>query len=308
MKIHDGIVGFPRNNNAVVTSGTFDGVHIGHQKILNTLKEIADNSGGETVLITYWPHPRLVLDPKNDQIKLLTLFEEKATLLEHYGLDHLVKIPFTKEFSNLSSTEFIQKVLVEGLGTQTLVIGYDHKFGRNREGSFQSLQRDGAEYGFDIREIPRQDIENAGVSSSRIRKTLAGGDIHISNQLLGWEYSIHGKVIHGNKLGRKLGFPTANLEIESSLKLIPAGGSYAVKIIYADHEYRGMLNIGMRPTVDGTKQAIEVHIFDFDTEIYDEVLEVKFIRLIRYEKKFENVEALSKQLAIDKEVALKYLS
>lgn len=308
MKIYDGIAEFPRKNNAIVTSGTFDGVHIGHQKILATLKEIAKQEAGETVLITYWPHPRLVLDKENNGIKLLTIFEEKAALLERFGLDHLVRIPFTKEFSNLSSKQFIHEILVEGLGTKTLVIGYDHKFGKNREGSFASLQENADEYGFKIREIPRQDIENVGVSSSKIRKALSAGDIHISNQYLGWEYCINGTVIHGNQLGRKLGYPTANIEVGSDLKLIPAGGSYAAKVTHDGDAYLGMLNIGIRPTVNGSEQTIEVHIFDFDKVIYGDAIRVQLIRLIRFEQKFDSLEALKNQLALDKEMAKKILS
>ena len=256
MKVYEGIDHFKKKNNAIVTSGTFDGVHIGHQKILNTLKNIAAKKDGETVLITYWPHPRLVLDPANDTIKLLTSFEEKTRVLESFGLDHLIKIPFTKEFSQMSSAQFIKDILVDGIGTKTLVIGYDHKFGHNREGSFDSLKANAGNYGFTIREIPRQDIKNVGVSSSKIRRSLSNGDIHISNQFLGWEYCLNGKVVKGDQLGRQIGFPTANISIESDLKLIPAGGSYAVRVIHDNTDYLGMLNIGTRPTVNGTNQTI----------------------------------------------------
>lgn len=308
MKIYNGIEEFKKNGNAIVTSGTFDGVHIGHQKILRTLQEIAAETGGETVLITFWPHPRLVLDPIDDKIKLLTLFDEKARVLERYGLDHLVRIPFTKEFSELSSTEFIEKILVDGLGTKTLVIGYDHKFGKNREGSFDALKANSDKWGFNIREIPRQDIENVGVSSSRIRRSLNEGDIHISNKYLGWEYCLNGTVVPGDKLGRKLGYPTANIKIDSELKLIPASGSYAVRVIHDGKTYKGMLNIGVRPTVDGTRQTIEVHIFDFEREIYGDAIRVQLVKRIRFEKKFESLELLKNQLSSDKEMAQKILS
>ena len=308
MKIYDGIDGFKKKNNAVVTSGAFDGVHIGHQKILQTLKDIAGKLGGETVLITYWPHPRIVLDPVNASIKLLTTFEEKARVLENIGLDHLIKIPFTQAFSRLSSTAFINDILIEGIGTHTLVIGYDHKFGYNREGSFDSIKNNSKEYGFKIREIPRQDIKNVGVSSSKIRKSLSNGDIHISNQFLGWEYCLNGTVVEGDQLGRKIGFPTANIKIESALKLIPAGGSYAVRVIHHNVHYQGMLNIGTRPTVDGTKQTIEVNIFDFDKQIYGDEITIQMVRLIRKENKFESLESLREQLVLDRELAKKMLS
>lgn len=308
MKVYDGISNFKKKNNAIVTSGTFDGVHIGHQKILNTLKNIALKNSGETVLITYWPHPRLVLDSASDTIKLLTTFEEKARVLESFGLDHLIKIPFTKEFSMLSSSEFIKNILVDGIGTRTLVIGYNHKFGHNREGSFESLKENSSNYGFNIREIPRQDIKNVGVSSSKIRKSLSNGDIHISNQFLGWEYCINGTVVKGDQRGRMIGFPTANISIDSELKLIPAGGSYAVRVIHKGDEYQGMLNIGTRPTVDGKNQTIEVNIFDFDKQIYGQEIRVKLVRLIRKENKFESLDSLRDQLILDRVLAKKMLS
>ena len=308
MKVYNGIDEFSKKGNAVVTSGTFDGVHIGHQKILRTLQELAEASGGETVLITYWPHPRLVLDSVGDNIKLLTLFEEKVRVLERYGLDHLVKIPFTREFSELSSTEFIEKILVNGLGTKTLVIGYDHKFGKNREGSFESLKANADNWGFAIREIPRQDIENVGVSSSRIRKALAEGDIHISNKYLGYEYCLNGTVVAGDQLGRQLGYPTANIHIDSSLKLIPAGGIYAIRVTHAGEVYKGMLNIGTRPTIGGSEQTIEAHIFDFDKDIYGHELQLQLVRRIRFEQKFASLDLLRNQLAEDKKMAQKILS
>jgi riboflavin kinase / FMN adenylyltransferase len=308
MRVYEDITQFERKKNAVVTSGTFDGVHVGHQKILDTLKNIAKKLGGETVLITYWPHPRLVLDPASDTIKLLTTFEEKSRVLENFGLDHLIKIPFTKEFSQLSSAEFIQNILVDGIGTKTLVIGYDHKFGHNREGSFESLKANSSNYGFNIREIPRQDVKNVGVSSSKIRKSLSNGDIHISNQFLGWEYCLNGTVVGGNQLGRKIGFPTANIKIDSPLKLIPAEGSYAVRVIHDNNNYEGMLNIGTRPTVNGGNQTIEVNIFDFDKQIYGDEIRIKMVRLIRKENKFENLELLKEQLVLDRELSKNMLS
>lgn len=308
MKIYEGINEFKARNNAVVTSGTFDGVHIGHQKILKTLRKIAGKTGGETVLITYWPHPRLVLDPEGNNIRLLTSFEEKARVLDEFGLDHLIKIPFTRDFSELSSAEFIKTILVDGIGTKTLVIGYDHKFGHNREGSFEALKANAKNHGFKIKEIPRQDIKNVGVSSSKIRTSLSNGDIHISNQFLGWEYCLNGSVVKGDQLGRKIGFPTANIKINSDLKLIPAGGSYAVRVVHNNEQYEGMLNIGTRPTVDGTNQTIEVNIFDFDEQIYGDDIRIKMVRLIRKENKFESLDSLREQLVLDKQLARKLLS
>jgi riboflavin kinase/FMN adenylyltransferase len=308
MRIYEGLEEFQQLPNAIVTAGTFDGVHIGHQKILERLRNIADRTGGETVLITFWPHPRLVLDPANATIELLTTFNEKAKLLELNGLDHLIKIPFTKAFSKMTSLEFIEEILVNAIGTKCLVIGYDHRFGHNREGSFEALKENAATYGFVVEEIPRQDLEDVGVSSSRIRSALSKGEIHISNQYLGWEYSLTGTVVKGNSLGRTIGFPTANIEANSPFKLIPSQGSYAVRVTYHNDLFKGMLNIGVRPTVLGEQQTIEANIFDFDQDIYGEELTVHFVKLIRKETKFENLEALKVQLALDRETALAYLA
>jgi riboflavin kinase/FMN adenylyltransferase len=274
MKIYHGIDDFARLPNAVVTSGTFDGVHVGHTKILSRLREIASKTGGETVVITFWPHPRLVLHPEDMSLKLLNTFEEKAELLKAQGINHLIRIPFTKEFSQLTSEQFITEILVKTIGTKKLVIGHDHHFGKNREGSFDQLVVNGPKYGFEVEEIPRQDVDHVGVSSTKIRKALEGGDIKTATHFLGHNYSITGRVIMGDKLGRILGFPTANIEIETSYKLIPADGIYAVVIGYGNRRFKGMLYIGNRPTVDGVKRNIEVNIFDFSKDIYGESLTI----------------------------------
>ncbi|HOO11129.1 MAG TPA: bifunctional riboflavin kinase/FMN adenylyltransferase, partial [Cyclobacteriaceae bacterium] len=227
MKIYHSIDDFPKVNNAIVTSGTYDGVHIGHQKILARLKEIAEKFKGETVVITFWPHPRLVLYPEENTLQVLNTFEEKAALLKEQGIQHLLRIPFTKEFSQKSSQEFIDNILVKKIGTKKLVIGYDHRFGKNREGSFEQLKLNGPQYGFDVEEIPRQDVDNVGVSSTKIRKALTEGDIETATHFLGRPYSISGMVVKGEKLGRVLGFPTANVDVDSHYKLIPAEGIYA---------------------------------------------------------------------------------
>lgn len=306
MKIYDGLESFDRLNNAVVTSGTFDGVHIGHQKILNRLNTLSNQINGETVLITFWPHPRLVLDPAYD-LKLLTTFEEKARILDQMGLKHLVKIRFTHEFSKTSSTDFIKDILVDRIGTKKLVIGHDHKFGKNREGSFEHLIQYGPDYGFEVEEIPVQEIEEISVSSTKIRQNLLDGNIHISNQFLGRPYQINAKVIPGDKVGRTIGFPTANLQLDSPHKLIPSDGTYAVKVSHHNDTYGGMLNIGFRPTRDGKSRSIEVHIFDFDKIIYDDTLTIDFLKQIRQEMKFSSMEDLKDQLKIDKTEAMKIL-
>jgi riboflavin kinase/FMN adenylyltransferase len=307
MKIYHGIDDFTKLNSAVVTSGTFDGVHVGHQKIVSRVHEIAARHQGETVVITYWPHPRLVLHPEDDTLKLLNTFEEKAELLKDLGIQHLIRIPFTKEFSQLTSEQFIQKILVETIGTKKLVIGYDHHFGKNREGSFEQLKLNGPRYGFEVEEIPRQDIDHIAVSSTKIRQALEAGDIDTATHCLGKPYSITGRVISGDKIGRLLGFPTANLEIDSKYKLIPMQGIYAVTVRHEHDLYGGMLYIGYRPTISGTKLNIEVNIFNFNKDVYGESLTVNFHRLIRGDAKFSDMEQLKAQMKIDQEDAIHIL-
>lgn len=307
MKVHPGNSSFALPRSAVVTSGTFDGVHIGHQKILGRLKELARDTGGETVVITFWPHPRMVLQPDELPVPLLTTFEEKLVLLEELGIDHLVQIPFTKEFSQLSSDAFIQQVLVDKIGTRHLVIGYDHHFGRNREGSFEYLKEHAAEYGFAVEEIPQQDIDRVGVSSTKIRRALEEGDVRTAREYLGRSYRLSGTVVRGDQLGRNLGYPTANLRIKSPHKLIPADGIYAVHVRHAGHRYDGMLYIGHRPTIRGKTRNIEVNIFDFDQTIYDDELHIDLVEHVRGDKTLSSLEALSAQLAEDKEAVLSLL-
>jgi riboflavin kinase/FMN adenylyltransferase len=304
MKIYHGLDDFTPLDYAVVTSGTFDGVHVGHQKILSRLREIANKNRGETVVITFWPHPRLVLRPDDSSLKLLNTFEEKAELLKGQGIQHLIRIPFTKEFSQHTSEEFIKKILVEIIGTKKLVIGYDHRFGKNREGSFEQLIINGPKYGFDVEEIPRQDIDHIAVSSTKIRQALEEGDIETSIHLIGEAYRITGRVVKGDKIGRTLGFPTANMEIDTRHKLVPADGIYAVTVDYEHSTYSGMLYIGNRPTINGTKQNIEVNIFDFDKEIYGESITVHLQKRLRGDMKFNDLEELKLQLQKDKTEAL----
>jgi riboflavin kinase / FMN adenylyltransferase len=307
MKIYHTLEDFTQLPYAVVTSGTFDGVHLGHQKILTRLKQIAEKNLGETVVITFWPHPRLVLKPDDDKLRLLNTFEEKAELLRQQGIQHLLRIPFTKEFSQLSSSDFIENILVDKIGTKKLVIGYDHRFGKNREGSFDELKLNCPKYGFDVEEISRQDIDHVAVSSSKIRKALEEGDVTTAKHLLGQPYSINGRVVKGDRLGRVLGFPTANIDIDSHHKLVPAEGIYAVTVTHAGKNYGGMLYIGNRPTIDGARRSIEVNIFNFDKEIYGEELTVSFEKLLRSDSKFKDLEELKVQLQKDKTSALEAL-
>lgn len=307
MKIYHGLEDFVKLSNAVVTSGTFDGVHVGHQKILARLCEIANACGGETVVITFWPHPRLVLHPEDTSLKLLNTFEEKAALLKEHGVQHLLRIPFTKEFSQLTGEEFISNILVKTIGTKKLVIGYDHHFGKNREGSFESLKLNAPKYGFEVEEIPRLDIDNSAVSSTKIRTALETGEVETALHLLGKPYSISGRVVPGDKLGRLLGFPTANIEIDTKFKLVPCDGIYAVTVNHTGQTYNGMLYIGNRPTIQGSKRNIEVNIFGFNEDIYGDELSVQFHKRLRHDIKFHDLEELKRQLAEDKAAAIKIL-
>lgn len=307
MRIYHNLDDFSPVRNAVVTSGTFDGVHVGHQKILSRLTEVAKKNSGETVVITFWPHPRLVLYPNDTDLRLLNTFEEKAELIKAQGIQHLLRIPFTKEFSQQSSEEFITNILVDKIGTKKLVIGYDHHFGKNREGSFEQLKLNGPKYGFDVEEISRQDVDHVVVSSTKIRRALETADLEIATHLLGRPYGITGRVVKGDKIGRLIGFPTANLEIDSKHKLVPADGIYAVTVQHEHTVFGGMLYIGYRPTIDGAKKSIEVNIFDFDKDIYGESLSIKFHQLIRGDSKFNDLEELKEQLKKDKDQALSIL-
>ncbi len=303
MKIYEGLNDIPQIPNPVVTSGTFDGVHLGHQKILNRIREIARKIEGETVLITFWPHPRLVLYPNEHNLRLLSTFEEKTKLLRSYGIDHLISIPFTKDFSQLSSEEFIEKVLVEKIKTKKLVIGYDHRFGKNREGSFEYLQKHHSEFGFDLEEISRQDVDEIGVSSTKIRAALETGNVTTATNYLGRPYELNGLVIKGQQIGRSIGFPTANIHIPNDYKLIPMDGVYAVEALVNGSLFKAMLNIGNRPTVGGTKKTLEAHLFDFQGDLYDKQITIYLREFLRAERKFENLEELKKQLAVDQKMA-----
>lgn len=306
MKIYHNLDSFQRLDYAVVTSGTFDGVHIGHKKILSRLKEISQHSGGETVVLTFWPHPRTVVSEDSQTLQLLSTIEEKIELFAQLGIDHLAIIPFTRSFSELTSEEFIQQILVNKIGTKKLVIGYDHRFGKNREGSFDFLKNNCSQYGFEVEEISRQDIEDLAISSSRIRKALLTGHIAEANELLGRPYTISGTVVKGKQLGRTIGFPTANVHPDESYKLIPQNGAYIIRATYKGEQFEGMLNIGVRPTVDGSVKTIEAHLFDFNKEIYGEEVQLELLQYIRPEKKFNGLPELMEQIKLDKEETERY--
>lgn len=300
MKVYRELSNFVSVSNAVVTIGTFDGLHLGHKKIINRMKEVAAGIGGETVILTFFPHPRMILHPEDTSLKLLNTISEKIQLLEEMGVDNLVITPFTRDFSNMSSDEFVQQVLVKMLHTRKLVIGYDHRFGKNREGSFESLARSGLTYGFDVEKIPEQDLDDIAISSTRVRKSLLEGRIEVANRYLNYPYPLNGKVMTGDQIGRTLGYPTANILVTESYKLIPGDGIYAVNVGVAGSRYQGMLYIGNRPVVNGMSRSIEVNIFDFSQDIYGQDITVEFVYYIRGDGNFKSLDELKAQMARDK--------
>ncbi len=308
MQVIRSLTDFPELSCTVVTSGTFDGVHIGHQKILQRLIQVAREMNGQSVVITYWPHPRLVLETAPENLHLLSTIEERIDQLAAFGIDYLLIIPFTREFSNWESDQFITNVLIKTIRTKKLVIGYDHRFGKNRTGSFEYLRQHAPELGFAVEEIPRQDIDHVAVSSTKIRHALEAGEINSATAYLGRPYSLPGTVVKGKQLGRTLGYPTANLDVTDRHKLIPAQGIYAVKVKVRNQLYAGMLSIGTNPTVGGTQQTIEVNIFNFAADIYGEEITVYFVARIRGEENFPSLEALVEQLHRDKTATLQLLS
>ena len=309
MKLHHGLDDFD-SKKPVVTIGTFDGVHTGHQKVILRLREIAKKRGGETVIFTFHAHPRLVTSPNETNLRLLTTLDEKTKLFEQYGIDHLVIYPFDKKFSELSYSEFVQEILVKQMRTHCLVVGYDHKFGKNREGDFDYLQKCASKYNFEIEKLEALTIEEESVSSTKIRQALQNGEIEKANRYLGYYFTLHGTVVDGKRIGRKLGFPTANIESSDKYKIIPGYGVYAVNVTVENKIYKGMLNIGTRPTFNNNadNRSIEVNIFDFDGDIYKKEITLEFIGKIRDEKKFEDVDSLVVQLHKDQKTALKILS
>lgn len=307
MKVYRSIEEFENKGKTAVTIGTYDGVHSGHKVIIKQLKNEAKKIVGESVLLTFFPHPRMVLYPDDNDLRLLNTIEERIELLAKAGIDHLIIHPFSKEFSRLSSTEFVRDILVNQLNVASLVIGYDHHFGRNREGSFEHLQELAPLYDFKVEEIAAQAIQQVNISSTKIRNSLNNGEINAANQFLGYNYFIEGTVVEGNQKGREIGFPTANIKVDEWYKLVPAKGVYAVKVFIDNACFDGMLNIGTRPTIDGTTETIEVNIFNFNQNIYNKTVRIEFYERIRSEQKFKQFSDLKKQLEIDKEKTIQVL-
>ncbi len=307
MKICHKLSDFLPKGNAVVTTGTFDGVHVGHQKIISRLVEKAKEIDGESVLLTFWPHPKLVISNANVS-RILTTIEEKIELVEKLGVDHMVILPFTREFSELSREQYIEEILIQNLGTKAIVIGYDHRFGKNREGGIDYLLEHSTRFKIKIEEINRQEVDNITISSTKIRRAIAEGNVKIAKELLGRNYHFSGTVVKGRQLGRTIGFPTANVKIENEFKLIPKTGVYVVKAFVRGQYYGGVMNIGSRPTVEGKGVTQEVNIFDFSEDIYGENVLVELIDFIRDEKKFSGIDELKAQIALDAKQAREVLN
>lgn len=310
MKVHRDIEQLPFFRNAVITIGTFDGVHMGHRQVLENLKAEAKSINGESVIITFHPHPRKVVSSAILGIRLINTLEEKTELLEQIGIDHLVVVPFTEVFANQPAEDYIRDFLVDKFRPHTIIIGYDHRFGRDRLGDYRMLEKHAAEYHYRLKEIPKHILDNIAISSTNIRQALLHNDIATADKLLGYEFFFEGEIVHGDKLGRKLGYPTANLKVHNEEKIIPGNGIYAV---YSEirnpgqtrsSRLKGMMSIGFRPTVDGKKRVIEVNLFDFNEEIYGKTLRVYVKKYLREEVKFDSLEALVKQIDQDKKDSL----
>lgn len=310
MRIFEGLTEKMPIKNAVVTIGTFDGVHLGHQEILKTLNAEAEKCEGESVLLTFYPHPRMVLFPEQTDLQLLQTQTEKLEKLASIGLQNVVIYPFSKEFADLSAERFVEEILIKGLQAKMVIIGYDHQFGHNREGNLAFLKQYAEKGFFELMEIPAEQIDEANISSSKIRKAILGGEISTANSFLGSPFELSGTIVKGLQNGRKIGFPTANIRIDDQQKIIPATGVYAVEMNVAGTSCRGMMNVGWRPTIEEEKleRKIEVHLFDFQKEIYDEACQIRVRQFVRAEHKFPNLEALKVQIQRDEETVRAYFS
>ena len=307
MKVHHSIHHFKKLDiTSVLTIGTFDGVHIGHQKIINRLNQIRTGKNNKSTILTFFPHPRSILN-FGDDFKMLNTTEEKIQLLNKFGLDHLVIEPFTKEFSRLTALDFVRDVLVNQLHINKLVIGYDHQFGKNREGTFEQLKEYGEVYHFGVEEIPVQEIKNVSVSSTKIRQAIEEGDIEKANTYLGYSYLLTGKIVKGEGIGRKINYPTINLHIEEEYKLIPRNGVYIVKTTLQNRVVFGIMNIGFRPTLNGKHQTIEIHLLDFDGDLYDNKIQIEVLKRLREEQKFDSIDSLTEQIQIDEKIARNWI-
>lgn len=310
MNIYRDITELPLFKNAIITIGTFDGVHNGHRQILNQLIEEANEVNGTPVVITFYPHPKQIVGNDHSSVLVLNTLEEKSALLAEVGIEHLVVVPFTKEFAEQSAEDYIKNFLVRSFKPHTIIIGYDHRFGKNRAGNYELLEVKGQEFNYKVKEIPEHILHNITISSTKIRTQLLEGNISTANELLGYDYFFSGNVITGKQLGRTIGFPTANLAINNESKLIPGNGVYAVTVQIENDKtiFNGMMNIGVRPTFEKTERTIEVNIFDFDSSIYDKQLTVHIKTRLRDEMKFDGIDSLKNQLNRDREMAISQLT
>jgi riboflavin kinase/FMN adenylyltransferase len=306
LKVFTSISEFNSTKKTIVTIGTFDGVHIGHQKIIEKLIQGSKNSNCESLILTFFPHPRMILHEASS-IKLLNTINEKSGFLKKMGLDNLVIHPFDIKFSNLSAEEFVKTILVDSFNIQKIIIGYDHQFGKNRAANIDDLIAFGDKYGFEVEQISAQEVDSVSVSSTKIRDAIANGTMAVANEYLGYNYLLSGKIIKGKQLGRTIGFPTANIKIEENYKLIPKNGVYIVKSIIQEKTVFGIMNIGLNPTVNGEDLSIEVHFLDFDIAIYNTEITVSVIDRIRDEQKFSSIDLLKAQIQKDKNYAISYI-
>jgi len=308
LKTYSSIHSFTSKKKTIVTIGTFDGVHVGHKKILEKIIQNTNNSDYESLVLTFFPHPRTILQTATE-MKQLNTIDEKSNLIEKAGIDNLVIHPFDKEFASLSAEEFVKKVLVDIFNIQKIVIGYDHRFGKNRTADINDLIAFGNQYNFEVEQISAEELNEVAVSSTKIRNALSDGNIELANSFLGYNYTITGMVVQGKQLGRTIGFPTANISINEDYKLIPNSGVYVVECKIENQSYFGMMNIGTNPTVENTnqKQKLEVNIFDFDQDVYGKSINISFLKRIRSEQKFDSLDALKAQIANDKVTSLHFI-
>lgn len=306
MKEHTGANAFSSSRQTAVTIGTFDGVHVGHQKIIERLVNTAKSENLESAILTFFPHPRMVLQ-KDAGIKLINTIEERKEILQKCGIDHLIIHPFTQQFSRLSAREFVRDILVQKLKAKKVIIGYDHRFGRNRTADIEDLREFGREYDFEVEEISKQDIEDVAVSSTKIRKALLEGSVEKANRYLSYPFALAGKVVKGRGLGAGFNFPTANIQVKEEYKLIPKNGVYVVRSFIDGNEVFGMMSIGTNPTVGGTEKTIETHFFDLDKNLYDQYLSIELLTRIRDEKKFDSVEGLMIAMKQDEAFSMQYI-
>ncbi|MDY3316482.1 bifunctional riboflavin kinase/FAD synthetase [Riemerella anatipestifer] len=298
MKVISSISEYKNTSPTALSIGMFDGVHLGHQSIIKNLKEISDEKKLSSGLLTFWPHPRTIFNP-NENLKLLNTLTEKTSLIENLGVDFLFLQNFDEDFRNLSADDFVKKILVDKLNVKHLIIGYDHRFGKDKKGDFNLLQKMATEFDFEVQQLDAIQLENQNISSTKIRNAIASGDFKSANDMLGYHYPLSGKVIHGKKIGRTIGYPTANISIDN-IKLLPKKGAYIVEVWIDNLFYKGMLSVGTNPTVSGTELSVEVYILDFNKDIYDQDITIKFRDFLHEEIKFDGLEALIKKLDEDK--------